>query len=323
MITDFSDLRAASIGSNELYDRMQREWFSDENSEIHEIVYEKLLSMSYRIAKKRFGNDPRLDYEDLAGEGVLHMLRKGMNEYLTNEKVKEMEPAGRIGWIWRTMENRMLDCVRRLRRRSMQKVVLVEETEEQDNGWKVVQTADAEAVTKRKSGKIKPFSNAIHEGPISINAENEEGSTIADMLADPAEIRRIENEELREQLEDTFGKLFNLNAGAEKILVTAYFWILRAYENALNQKGFNEWFEKEIRGLTLFELTEKVAKGLEQLDISREVLRPMVQKLSKRNADGMKVTNVSKKTITHWASDMRTRLTELDDPDTDDPETDD
>ena len=44
MITDFSDLRAASIGSDELYDRMQREWFTDENSEIHEIVYEKLLS---------------------------------------------------------------------------------------------------------------------------------------------------------------------------------------------------------------------------------------------------------------------------------------
>lgn len=322
MITDFSDLRAASIGSDELYDRMQREWFTDENSEIHEIVYEKLLSMSYRIAKKRFGNDPRLDYEDLAGEGVLHMLRKGMNEYLTNESVKTMAPAGRIGWIWKTMENRMRDCLRRHQRRTMQKVVL-EEPEEQDNGWRIVQQADAEARTKRKSGKITPFSNVIHEGPISINAENEEGSTLADTLADSApgwidiEIKRIEDEELRAYLENTFKTLFEQKAGEEKLLVTAYFWILRADRNALDKKGFNDWFEKKLKDQTLGEVFEMVANGLGKLGISSEVLRPMVQKLSARDADGVPVCerslNVSKKSITHWASDMRTRLTKLDD----------
>jgi len=320
IITGIDDVAMINLGSDEIYDRLQKEWFStDNNSEIHQIAAIALSQMSKRIGLRKFSRDKKLDWENLANDAALHVYSRGMNDFVTNPAVKEMTPGLRFARLNTMLANAMFSTLRAEQRRTTRKVAIIDETPDQFiNEWTQVQAPDQPSTIKRKSGTIKN-PTYIRETATSTDALNEEGSTILDMLTDGSagwldeEIEKINMNEKSANVHKALLAFFSQETtGLDKLLVVGCCWVRKAVCGEFSRKDFNEWLAKKLNGHTRNSAFQYLKKNLSKLEISTAVLKPLRSRLLEVEADGRPALehtlNIVTGNITKWGSDMRGRM---------------
>ena len=260
-----------NFGSPEFYRRLKTEFYSENNWEIHQMLYDEARRVASLLASRAI-KDLQLR-ADAVDDAVCRILTYSIHKFLQNPAFETAGERGRLNWLYRAAANAMRDSLRRANVRAS--VVLRDE-----------------------------IGDPLRVYHASLDQSDEDGGRLLDTLSAPAD-DPAERMHLRQRAIDVLGALFSMDSVAPERIVAAACVILHgACGVSFSKKQLNGAVADALSGHTVSENLERIRELLLTLELPATLLLP----LERRIASDDPLMSPTARSITRATSDIRVKL---------------
>ena len=258
-----------NFGKPEFYHRLRTEFYSENNWEIHLLLFDEVQRVARQVA--RTIKDQQLR-DDAVDDAISRILTYSIHRFLENPDFETADECARLRWLYLAAKNAMRDSLRRANVRNC-------------------------VVRRKENGEPLRLYHA------SLDQTDEDGGGLLDMLPAPDD-DLDDRMDLRQRAIDALRALFSMNSIAPGRLVAAACVILSRACGVDNEKLLNSAVAKALSGHTVSENLGYVRELLATLELPEDLLQP----LEARIASDDPLMSLESCNVTRAASDIRIKL---------------
>lgn len=284
-----------NFGSDEFFWGLKNGFYSPDNGGIHAALWNE-VSEAARAGRKMFRS--KEDYEDAVAAAQNRVFTFAIHVFLKEAEWESAEPEARDRWLRTVVKRAMTDEYRRQRPHQGRWIAA------EPDGDAAPESAPAEK-KNRHEGQIY-----VHH--VSMNGSADEETPALENTFSDDDGDYLSGIAFRQALMERVGGVFTLDAGAEKLIVAAYFMLISGYGHNFGGKGLNKAVAEKLSGCTVAANYMKVKALMRKMEFPTGLMHPLRDRI-KAGVDEKgqplkdKIMFVEKELVTKYVNDIRTR----------------